>query len=134
MVCFDTEYLRVELYENPKVLVTQWYGECTSKEYREALLRFIELVKEHDVLFAIADRRLLPEISDEDMRWTLSNYLAVFTELPLKRFAVLKSFNEDHDKHLSMFLSNEHYSLPFETKAFDDLTSAYDWVTAVEAH
>lgn len=133
MVCFEAEYLRVELYENPKVLVTQWYGECTSNEYRQALIRFLELVKKHDVKFAIADRRLLPKISVEDMRWTLTDYLAEFSNLPLKRFAVLKSFNADRDKHLKQFLNNEHHPLAFETKAFDDLTSAYDWLVTIKA-
>jgi hypothetical protein len=133
MICFDAEYLHVELYENPKVLVTQWGGECTSQEYREALLRFNSLIYKHKVPYAIADRRLLSRISVDDMDWTLTEYLEEFCKLPLKRFALLKAFDKNDDRYLNRFLHNEQYPLQFETKAFHDLDSAYDWLLEEKA-
>ena len=133
MVCFDSEYLHVELYEEPDVLVTQWYGKCTSQQYREALLRFNSYVRLYNVPYAIADRRLLPPVSKEDMEWTLTEYLQLFVQLPLKRFAVLNSFDENAAEHLNRFLNDKRYPVPFEVQAFEDLTSAYDWLVSVEA-
>lgn len=133
MICFDSEYLHVELYEEPNVLVTQWYGKCTSDQYREALIRFNSLVRLYDVHFAIADRRLLPALSKEDLIWTVKEFLPLFCNLPLKRFAVLNSFDEIAEELLPHFLKNTNYPIPFESQAFDDLTSAYDWLTSVKA-
>ncbi|MEJ8803628.1 hypothetical protein [Pontibacter sp. H249] len=133
MVCFDSEYLHVELYEEPGVLITQWYGKCTSKEYREALLKFNSYVRLYNVSYAIADRRLLPELSQKDAEWTLNDFLELFVQLPLKRFAVLNSFDEHAAEHLKRFLNDKRYPIPFEVQAFEDLTSAYDWLVSVEA-
>ena len=133
MVCFDSEYLHVELYENPNVLVTQWYGKCTRQQYREALLRFISYVKQYNIYYAIADRRLLPALPEEDIEWTLTTYLELFHELPLKRFAVLNSFDESAEDLAYRFLNDKRYPIMFEVQEFDDLTSAYDWLVSVEA-
>lgn len=133
MICFDSEYLHVELYEGPNVLVTQWYGRCTSQQYREALLKFNSYVRLYNVPYAIADRRLLPAVSDEDIDWTVNEYLKLFVKLPLKRFAVLNSFDENAAQHLTRFMNNKQFPIPFEVQAFEDLTSAYDWLVSVEA-
>jgi hypothetical protein len=133
MICFDSDYLHVELYETPNVLITQWSGPCTSQQYREALLRFNSLVLSHNIELAIADRRLLPSLSKEDTEWTLNYYLPLFVQLPLKRFAVLKSFDESAVRFLSNFFTNKEFSIPFERKEFDDLDSAYDWLVMVDA-
>jgi hypothetical protein len=133
MVCFDSEYLHVELYENPNVLVTQWYGNCTSQQYREALLRFISHVKQYKVQYAIADRRLLSALPEEDIDWTLNDYLETFRQLPLKKFAVLSSFDEAAEDYTYRFFNDKRYPIPFEVQDFDDLTSAYDWLVSVEA-
>lgn len=134
MICFDSEYLHVELYETPNVLITQWYGKCTSQQYREALLRFNSLVRLYDVQFAIADRRLLPKLQKEDLAWTVNEFLPLFCKLPLKRFAVLNSFDESAEELLKNFLKNSNYPIPFESCEFDDLNSAYDWLVSVKAH
>jgi hypothetical protein len=133
MVCFDSEYLHVELYENPNVLVTQWYSKCTSQQYREALLRFISYVKQYNVQYAIADRRLLPALPDEDIEWTLNTFLEIFYQLPLKRFAALNSFDEAAEDYTYRFFNDKRYPVPFEVQIFDDLNSAYDWLVSVEA-
>lgn len=133
MVCFDSEYLHVELYENPNVLVTQWYGKCTSQQYRDALLRFISYVEKYNVQYAIADRRLLPALTTEDADWTLNTYLELFHKLPLKRFAVLNSFDEAAEDLIKSFFNDTRYPILFEIQEFDDLTSAYDWLVSVEA-
>ena len=133
MVCFDSEYLHVELYEGPNVLVTQWYGRCTSQQYREALLKFNSYVRLYNVPYAIADRRLLPALSPEDVEWTLNDFLELFSKLPLKRFAILNSFDEDAVINFTRLSSNKRFPVPFEIQEFEDLTSAYDWLVSVEA-
>ena len=133
MVCFDSEYLHVELYEKPNVLVTQWYNKCTSQQYREALLNFISYVKRYNVHYAIADRRLLPALAPEDVEWTMNEFMKLFVQLPLKRFAYLNSFDEDAVINYTQLAHNKNYPIPFEIQEFEDLTSAYDWLVSVEA-
>ena len=133
MICFDSEYLHVELYEGPNVLVSQWYGKCTSQQYREALLRFNSYVRLYNVRYAIADRRLLPALAPEDVDWTTNEFLELFSQLPLKRFAILNSFDEDAVIDFTRLAHSKRFPVPFEIQEFEDLTSAYDWLVSVEA-
>ncbi|WP_299825870.1 hypothetical protein [uncultured Pontibacter sp.] len=114
-------------------MVSQWYDKCTSEQYREALLKFNSYIRLYNVPYAIADRRLISELSDEDTDWTLNNFLELFVQLPLKRYAVLNSFDEAAAGHLKRFLNDKHHPIPFEVQEFEDLTSAYDWLVSVEA-
>lgn len=133
MVLFEAPYQHLELYTAHNVLVSQWYGGCTSAQYREALKRFIHFVDTKHIQYAISDRRMLPPLSEEDARWTVEVFLESFRKLPLQRFAIIKSFSSSAGKQLQHFINNKEQPLPFEARVFEDLTSAYDWLTATKA-
>ncbi|RIJ37336.1 hypothetical protein [Pontibacter oryzae] len=128
MVLSDTPYIHVEYYPAHNVIVTQWYAHCTSREYRNALNRFLAYVTSMDISYAIADRRLLPPLPPEDTRWTLTEYIEDFKKLPLKRFAIINSFDPAASTQVQEFIHNKANPLPFEVRVFEDLTSAYDWL------
>lgn len=131
MVLFDAPYQHVEFYTAQNLIISQWYGHCTSQEYRDALNRFNYFVTRMGVQYAIADRRLLPPLSLADAEWTLGEFLDSFRKLPLKRFAIINAFDERAGEQLDNFIHNDKLPLPFETQVFQDLTSAYDWVTGI---
>ncbi|MCX2741307.1 hypothetical protein [Pontibacter anaerobius] len=134
MVLSSTPYHHLEYYAAHKVIVSQWYGQCTSEEYRETLHHFLHLVESMGIPYAISDRRLLPPISLEDTRWTLREFMDKFRRLPLKRFAFINSFDPHAEKQLEHFVNNDKViAFPFEVAVFEDLTSAYDWLMAAEA-
>lgn len=128
MVLSDTSYQHVEYYPAYNVIVSQWYARCTSHEYRNALNRFLAYVTSMRIHYAIADRRLLPPLPVEDIRWTLTEYSDNFKKLPLKRFAIINSFDPTAGDQVQKFIHNKKSPLPFEVKVFEDLTSAYDWL------
>lgn len=133
MVLSSTPYHHLEYYPRHNVIVSQWYGSCTSQEYRSTLTNFLRMVEELGVSYAIADRRLLPPIPIEDIRWTVQEYTVPFSKLPLKRFAFINSFDPTAEKQLQQFVANNGpVSFPFEVNVFEDLTSAYEWLTATE--
>ncbi|GAB3823259.1 hypothetical protein [Pontibacter rugosus] len=132
MVLFEASYLHLAYYAAHDVLISQWYGRCTSSEYRDALERFMHYVVSMNIQYAISDRRLLPPLSDEDAQWTTEVFLEGFRKLPLKRFAIIKSFSSSAGKQLHNSICNKYRPLSFEAKSFNDLTSAYDWLTTPE--
>ena len=133
MVCFQSEYLHIEYHEPDKILISQWYGTCTSLQYRQALQQSVQCTITHNVNFAIVDRRLLSPLSAEDLKWTSENYLRALYQLPLKRFAILNPFNVEADQQQQRLMQAYTNQLPFEIRSFDDLTSAYDWLMLQEA-
>ncbi|WP_162053579.1 hypothetical protein [Pontibacter pamirensis] len=133
MVLFDTEYIHLEYYAAHHVLVSQWYGGCSSQQYRAAVTITSQYIKDLRIPFAISDRRLLPPLPWEDIQWTAQDFLPEFCQLPLKRFAAINSFDEVAAEQLVHFLNSKQYPLPFEAQVFEDLTSAYEWLLSVEA-
>ncbi|WP_276498762.1 hypothetical protein [Pontibacter litorisediminis] len=134
MVLSSTPFHHVEYYAAHNVIVSQWYGPCTSQEYRDTLNNFLQLVVAQGASYAISDRRLLPAIPKEDTRWTLQEFLKDFIKLPLKRFAFINSFDPIAQKQLQYFVNADKLGpFPFEVQVFNDLTSAYEWLTDTKA-
>lgn len=133
MVLFSAPYLHLEYYAAHQVLVSQWYCGCNSQEYREAVEMIMHHVRTMNIPYAISDRRLLPALSPEDLEWSLKVLAEDFIKLPLKRFAIIRSFDEQATKQLYAFLENASFPPTFQVQVFEDLTSAYEWLVSVEA-
>ena len=130
MVCFQSEYIHVEYHAEDKILVCQWYGGCSSLQYRQALIKSIRYARQFDVDYAIFDRRLLPPIAEEDFDWTLDFIYKTFHLLPLKRFASVSAFDVLAERQQQIILRQNQKQLPFEMRSFGDLTSAYEWLVS----
>ncbi|PKV62586.1 hypothetical protein [Pontibacter ramchanderi] len=128
MVYFQTDYLLLEYHVASHVLLSQWYGKCSSLQYRQALIKLIRLARELGVPYAITDSRLLAPLDSEDLTWTRDVYVQAYRQLPLKRSASLNPFDPAAYRQYQQIFVNSPSPLPFETREFDDLTSAYDWL------
>ncbi|MCC9168025.1 hypothetical protein [Pontibacter harenae] len=132
MVCYQSEYLHVEYYDSTQVLLTQWYGGCSSLQYRQALIKSIRLSKKLQVKYAVIDKRLLPPLSKDDFEWTLNLFMDALKKLPFKRYAIINAYNPTAAHQQQKLYYSQRKNLDCEIKTFDDLTSAYDWLTATE--
>lgn len=130
MICLQTNYLHLEYHEKDNVLISQWYGTCSSLQYRQALILSLRLAKQYHIDYAVTDRRLLPPLSESDLSWTSEVYFKAFNSLPIKRFAIIKPFNEEATRQQSELIRKRNGSSHIESRAFDDLTSAYEWLVA----
>lgn len=128
---FQTDYLLVEYHAANNVLLSQWYGKCSSLQYRQALIQVIRLAKQLAPSYAITDSRLLSPLQPDDLAWTKDVYAQAFRKLPLKRSASLCPFDPTADQQVHQIFSTKK-RLPFEMKEFEDLTSAYDWLVSKE--
>jgi hypothetical protein len=131
MVYLHTDYLLVEYHASSHVLLSQWYGKCSSLQYRQALIKLVRLARQLGAPYAIIDSRLLAPLDPDDLAWTRNVYAQAFSQLPLKRSASLKPFDPAAERQIQQVFSSQH-KLPFEMREFDDLTSAYDWLTSAQ--
>ncbi len=132
MVYFQTDYLLLEYHAASHVLLSQWYGRCSSLQYRQALIKLVRLIRDLNVPYAITDSRLLSPLDPDDLAWTRDVYAQAFSQLPLKRSASLSPFDPTASRQFQHLFAGRPNPLPFETREFDDLTSAYDWLTSEE--
>lgn len=132
MVYFQTDYLLVEYHAANHVLVSQWYGKCSSLQYRQALINMIRLARQLSVPYTIIDSRLLAPLDPDDLAWTHNVYAQAFSQLPLRRSASLSPFDPTAGRQIQNIFSSTRTLFPFENRDFDDLTSAYDWLISEE--
>ncbi|MEJ8758624.1 hypothetical protein WG947_16535 [Pontibacter sp. H259] len=130
MVYFQTDYLQVEHHDANNVLITQWYGGCSSLQYRQALIQIIRIARELQVQHAVLDRRLLKPVSEDDLNWSYDIYAKAYAKLPLQRLAIVSAFDSEAEKQQKQLYKT--HTLGFETRNFEDLTSAYDWLISVK--
>lgn len=132
MVYLHTHYLHVEYHERDNILINQWYGTCSSLQYRKALILSLRLIREHCIDYAITDRRLLPVLPKADLIWSTEVYHKALKTVPLKRFAMVKPFDEEARQQQFFLIDNRKDTTKIETRTFEDLTSAYEWLLAAE--
>lgn len=132
MVYLHTDYLLVEYHASSHVLLSQWYGKCSSLQYRQALIKLVRLARQLGVPYAINDSRLLSPLDPDDLAWTRDVYAQAFSQLPLKRSASLNPFDPTAERQIQQIFSNYKSNPSFELKEFDDLTSAYEWLVSEE--
>lgn len=130
MVYFQTDYLLVEYHDASNVLLSQWYSKCSSLQYRQALIQVIRLARQLGTPYAITDSRLLPPLQPDDLAWTRDVFAQAFSQLPLKRSAALNPFDALAERQIQQIFAARKHLLPFEMKEFDDLTTAYNWLTS----
>lgn len=128
MVYFQTDYLQVELHDASNVLITQWYGRCNSLQYRQGLIQIVRIARDRQVRLAVVDRRLLQPVSEDDLDWSYHVYAKAYSKLPLQRLAVVSAFNSEAENQQKRIYNKD--MVRFETRKFDDLTSAYDWLVS----
>lgn len=133
MVYLHTHYLHVEYHEHDNMLISQWYGRCSSLQYRNALILSLRLIRDYNIDYAITDRRLLPPLPEADLIWTTEVYHKALKTTSLKRFAMVRPFDEEANKQQSILINNRKDTAKIEVQAFEDLTSAYKWILTTEA-
>jgi len=131
MVYFQTDYLQVEHHDANNILITQWYGGCSSLQYRQALIQIVRIARDLQIQYAVLDRRLLKPVSEDDLNWSYDVYAKAYAKLPLQRLAIVSAFDAEAEKQQKALYQT--HKLGFETRNFEDLTSAYDWLTSVKA-
>ncbi|WP_242929522.1 hypothetical protein [Pontibacter vulgaris] len=130
MVYLYTDYFYVEYYATTGVLMSQWHGKCSSLQYRQSLIQYLRICKDLNLRLAVTDRRLQQALTAEDMEWMQTHFINAFINLPLERLAIIRSFDPVAESQFQQLYQNNGHPFPFESRSFEDLTSAYNWITA----
>ncbi len=130
MVYLYNDFLYVEYYASTGVLVSQWHGKCNSLQYRQSLIQYLRICKQLNLRYAVTDRRLQQALPPEDMEWMEKHFMTAFNKLPLERVAVVSAYDPNAEKQLRQLYQQLNPRTDFESRCFEDLTSAYDWITA----
>lgn len=122
-----------------KCLLAEWKGFATSAEFRGALLKAVDVIRERNGAGFVTDTRKLELVSDDDQRWLMTTWPPLAIAAGLKRLAIVmaktglsKMAIEDMIKAGAIQAEREPATgePAFESLTFESVTEAVHWVTA----
>jgi hypothetical protein len=88
-VYLDEPYLSIRWRSVPQILYAEWKGYATSAEFRAALLKGVQAIREHHVVGYVSDARKAKVFVTEDLQWVSEVWLPQALKAGLKRMAMV---------------------------------------------
>jgi hypothetical protein len=138
-VYVDERWLLMRWDGEHQCLLAEWKGFATSAEFRGALLKAIDVIRERNGAGFVTDTRKLELVSDDDQRWLITTWPPLAIAAGLKRLAIVmaktglsKMAIEDMIKAGAIQAEREPAAgePAFESRTFESVTEAVRWVTA----
>lgn len=136
MVEFETEFLRVWIDVDVKLMFSEWLRPVNSREYREANLRLLRFLEEHRVLYWITDTSKLGAISKSDEDWTLPSFAAKLPGTALKKLARISGADKASYPKFEAFTKRAEEAVDIgsvQVRQFMTYKEAADWVGNISA-
>jgi len=85
----DAPYLSIRWRSVPQILFAEWKGFATSEEFRAALLKGVQAIRDHHVVGYVSDARKAKVFVTEDLQWVSDVWLPQAVSAGLKRMAMV---------------------------------------------
>ena len=125
-IYLDEPYLSIRWRSVPQILYAEWKGYATSAEFRAALLKGVQAIREHHVVGYVSDARRAKLVLTEDEKWAREVWLPQAVDAGLKRMAIVTASaglgKMAYDDAVSAM---DSHGLSMRT--FDSVASATTW-------
>jgi hypothetical protein len=88
-IYLDEPYLSIRWRSVPQILFAEWKGYATSAEFRAALLKGVQAIREHHVVGYVSDARQAKVFVTEDLQWVAEVWLPQAVKAGLQRMAMV---------------------------------------------
>ncbi len=88
-IYLDERYLSIRWRSVPQILYAECKGYATSAEFRAALLKRVQAIREHHVVGYVSDARKAKVFVTEDRQWVSEVWLPQVVKAGLKRMAMV---------------------------------------------
>jgi hypothetical protein len=89
MLYYKTTYLEVDWEEQTRRIELVWQGFCNSQNFRESIIKCVNLVEQQKLEYWLADLTDAKVISLADQDWLNTNLIPELGNLNVKRFAYI---------------------------------------------
>ena len=122
----DAPYLSIRWRSVPQILYAEWKGYATSAEFRAALLKGVQAMREHHVVGYVSDARKAKVFVAEDLRWVSEVWLPQAVKAGLKRMAMVTA-EEGLGKALIEDVAKEIDNHGLSMRRFNSVAAATVW-------
>jgi len=134
-ILYETKNVQMYIDESVPCLINVWNGFIPSKNFREALYKLVDLIKEHrphyPELHLLADTRTLGVVSREDVAWVSSEINPLYLEAGSQFEAFVLSQDAFGQMAVKRYASQTTEKGSFTVQMFTDIDEAKAWLKSV---
>ena len=125
MQVFTSPIISLDYDSVKKVLYQNWDGFATSVQFREAIDKTVDFVKQNPVLYIVSNTTTQRPVGPEDGKYAASRMPVLFSS-GVKAMAFVLPKNVLTKLALGNFAKEQ--GMPSNVRYFDDLQEAEDWL------
>jgi hypothetical protein len=127
-VYIDEPWLLLRWNSEHRCVFAEWKAFATSREFRGALSRALDVARERGVSKFVNDTRKLELVSDEDQRWIRYTWAPLAVEAGIKRIAVVIAQHGLSKMAIEeMFRGRRETGDRLQSRTFDSVAEALKW-------
>jgi hypothetical protein len=134
-ILHETDKIQMFIDESVPCFVGIWTGFIPSKEFRENILKKVELLKEYcpkyPKLHSLVDARTMGVISRNDLQWATDEINPLLLEAGVKYEAFVISKDAFGQVAVNRYVTQTLKQGSFHVQIFDDLENAKQWLKSV---
>ncbi|WP_299700721.1 hypothetical protein [uncultured Pontibacter sp.] len=131
MIIYKSDCITLTYHEADKLIEATWHTYAASKEYRAALLQYVEALKHYEVRRWLGDYRQARVVRVADQNWTTREWGALFFPHCMKLEKMSRVKATDVSARISFDNMSQYMSpsqMPFNFKEFEEYDAAREWV------
>ncbi|QNF33047.1 hypothetical protein HUW51_09990 [Adhaeribacter swui] len=128
MRCLSESFLHIDWDEEYDILYLEWYYYPGQEAYRESLNSTLNLARQKEIRFFIANVKQLKAIEPTEISWYIENWFPELLTLPIQKIAFILSTNNFEESAAGFIQKLDIPVLPFEMEFFTQIEKAYAWI------
>ncbi|MEO0332023.1 MAG: hypothetical protein AAF223_10095 [Bacteroidota bacterium] len=133
MICFQNQYVTVEIDTELQALVQTWRGFAKGDDYRQAWVESLKIAGQHQLNFWLIDQAKLKGVNYEDWQWVNEEWKPQFKQKISESYTAIVLANNIFDEMAGRIVSRKtgDTSQKSSTGYFADKNQAQDWLKSL---
>jgi hypothetical protein len=128
MICFKDERATIEYLAADQAIYCSWQGEVPSEQFQHVMKLKLHHMQSLVAKNWMVDIRHMQAIGYNDQQWLLENWFHEFLLLPIRKVAIIQSFEVYNSMVIEGFLRYVPESTGCEVQLFADLEASLAWI------
>jgi hypothetical protein len=128
MICFRNEQATIEYRASEQAIFCSWQGEVPSAQFQQVMKLKLQHMKSFLPRNWMLDIRYMQAIGYEDQQWLLDNWIQEFLKLPIRKIAIIQSFDIYNSMVIEEFLRYSPGKGTCEVQLFADQEASLAWI------
>ncbi|MBC6610279.1 hypothetical protein H8B15_05075 [Hymenobacter sp. BT507] len=130
IMLYDLDYMLIQYADELRLLRTQWKAGHSMQDFKQGLLRILEIAEQQAVTRVVLDLHDLPDIDIMEQAWISLTWLPKMASQPLQQVALVMPPRSLYNQMVvESILWMAQALIHFDIQFFSEAEDALEWVT-----